>query len=59
MTSSIALKSSRPNNTGARPSITSFDSGYEHSFDRYVDVKLLVEDADREASDVPRTALAS
>jgi hypothetical protein len=59
MTSSIALNTSRPNNTGARPSVTSFDSGYEHSFDHYVDVRLLVEDADREASNVPETAVAS
>jgi hypothetical protein len=59
MTSSIALNASRPNNTGARPSVTSFDSGYEHSFDRYVDVKLLLEDADREATEVRKTAVAS
>ncbi len=53
MTSSIALNSSRPNNTGARPSVTSFDSGYEHSFDHYVNVKLLLLDEKKEASDVP------
>ncbi len=59
MTSSVALNSSRTNNTSARPSLTSFDSGYEHSFDHYFDVKLLVEDADRDASNALKIALAS
>jgi hypothetical protein len=62
MTSSIALNSSRPNNTGARPSVTSFDSGYEHNFDHYVDVRLLVLDAEREEreeNDVSATVAAA
>jgi hypothetical protein len=59
MTSLISANSPLPVSAAGRPQVTSFDSGYEHSFDHYLDVKLLVEDADREASDVPNTAVAS
>ena len=47
------------NQTFARPPITSYD-GYEHSFDHYVDVRCLVQNADKEGSDAPATyAVAS
>jgi hypothetical protein len=43
------------NQTLARPLITSYDSGYEHSLDHYVDIKLLLQDADQEANCSPAT----
>ncbi|MGA2353011.1 MAG: hypothetical protein ABSG02_00845 [Terriglobales bacterium] len=55
----IASNSSLPSRTAGRPSVTSYDSGYEHSFDHYVDVKFLLEDAEREARDVSPIAAAS
>lgn len=45
MMSLTAPTPSLPNRTAGGPSVTSYDSGYEHSFDHYVDLKLLVEDA--------------
>jgi hypothetical protein len=55
----IAPNSSLPNQTVARPLITTYDSGYEHSLDHYVDVKLLVQEEDKEASDTPATLAAA
>jgi hypothetical protein len=55
MANGIASNLPNQNQTAARPSISSYDSAYEHSLDRYVDVKLLVHDAENEASDVPAT----
>jgi len=53
----IAPNSSRPEQTVSRPSVTSYDSGDEHSLDHYIDVKLLVQDTDDdEANDVPATS---
>ena len=46
-------------NQSARTRVTSYDSGYEHSLDRYVDVKLLVLEADSEAKDYPATLAAA
>jgi hypothetical protein len=53
----IVSNSSRLTQTSARPSITSYDDGYEHSLDHYVDVKLLLldDDRDNEANQVPAT----
>ena len=51
----IVTNPSLSNRTLAGPTVTSYDSGYEHSFDRYVDVKLLELDADNESKDVPAT----
>ncbi len=51
----IESNSTLSNQTIARPSIKSYDSGYEHSFDHYVDVKLLLLDADEEANNTPAT----
>jgi hypothetical protein len=47
------LPNSKPTHT--RPAVRSYDSGYEFSFERYVDVNLLVRSADRESSDAPAT----
>ena len=50
---------------GPRPLITSYDSGYEHSFEHYAEVRQLVEEAHEEfmkaapEEDVRITALAS
>lgn len=49
------------NRTFAGPPVASYDSGYEHSFDRYIDVRLLVLDAENDskneskAEDAPAT----
>jgi hypothetical protein len=60
MTDGIVLNSSLANQTAARPPVTSYDSGYEHSLDHYVDVKRLLQDEDKEANGLPTTfALAS
>lgn len=40
-------------------SVTSFDSGYEHSLERYVDVKLLVLEANEEEYSIPATYAAA
>ena len=59
MTYGIVSNSSLSTQAG-RPHVTSYDSGYEHSLDRYVDVKSLVQDADQELSNFPATfAMAS
>jgi hypothetical protein len=50
---------------GPRPLITSYDSGYEHSFELYAEVRQLVEEAHEELmkvapeADERMTALAS
>jgi hypothetical protein len=44
-----------PNKTAAHPQISSYDSGYEYSLQRYGDMKLLLQAADQEASEVPAT----
>jgi len=59
MTYGIVSNSSLSSQTG-QPRITSYDSGYEYSLDRYIDVKSLVQDADKEESNAPATfAMAS
>jgi hypothetical protein len=57
MVDGIISNSSLSNQSLARPSVTSYDSGYEHSLDRYVDVKLLLDNS-KEANDVPATFAA-
>jgi hypothetical protein len=53
----IAPNLPRPEQTVSQPSVTSYDSGDEHSLDHYIDVKLLVQDTDDdEANDVPATS---
>jgi len=56
----IVSNPSLSNQTSARPPVvTSYDSGYEHSFDHYVDVKLLVQDADRATQNAVATFAAA
>jgi hypothetical protein len=52
MANGIASNLPNPNPTAGRPPVRSYDSGYEYSLDHYVDVKLLLQDADKEAGDV-------
>jgi len=64
MTHGIASNSSFSNFSGAReiaarPRVTSYDSGYEHSFDRYVEAKLLLLDTDDQANETPATFAAA
>jgi hypothetical protein len=49
------VASNRPDQTPPRSAIVSYDSEYEFSIDRYVDVRLLVDDADKQVSDAPAT----
>ena len=53
---------SRPDRNNPKPMITSYDSGYEHSFEHYVDVRGLVDEAHEEwlkpAPDAEPTLLA-
>lgn len=55
MANGIARNLTNSNQIAPRPPVTSYDSSYEYSFDRYVDVKLLVLGVDEKASDVPAT----
>jgi len=52
----IVSNSSLSNKTTARPSVTSYDSEYEHSLDHYVDVRLRLLDADKEAANALATS---
>ncbi|HEV2699226.1 MAG TPA: hypothetical protein VGU90_14615 [Terriglobales bacterium] len=42
------ITQSIPNGKSSKPLITSYDSGYEHSFEHYVDVRGLVDEAHEE-----------
>ncbi len=55
MAHGIGSNSSFSNQIVARPRITSYDSGYEHSLDHYVDVKLLLQNADKQEDKAPAT----
>jgi hypothetical protein len=55
MTHEIGSNSSFSNPIAARPRITSYDSGYEHSLDHYVDVKLLLQNAEGQEDKAPAT----
>jgi len=46
MTHEIGSNSSFSSVIAARPRLTSYDAGYEHSLDHYVDVKLLLLNTD-------------
>jgi hypothetical protein len=50
MAQGIASNSFLSNQAVARPLVKSYDSGYEHSLDHCVDIKLLLQDADKEAN---------
>lgn len=49
------VSNSFPNQPAARPTILSYDSGYEHSIDRYVDTQVLLQEAAQAAKDEPAT----
>ncbi|MGA2416240.1 MAG: hypothetical protein ABSF59_17435 [Candidatus Sulfotelmatobacter sp.] len=55
MANGIAPNSSFSDPTSVRPRAISYDSGYEFSLDRCVDVKILLQDADKEISYTPAT----
>jgi hypothetical protein len=55
MANGIAPNSSLSHQTAVRPQVTSYDSGYEYSLDRYVDVKLLLQGTDKEINSRPTT----
>jgi hypothetical protein len=55
----IVSNSSFSNQIAAKPRLTSYDSGYEHSLDHYVDVKLLLQDADEQADEATATFAAA
>ena len=59
MNSLITSNSALTSRANGRPQLTSFDSGYEHSFDHYFDVKLLVDEAQRETTELPATTVIS
>lgn len=44
-----------PQQTAERRPVASFDSGYEHSFEHYVDLKCMVEAAYEEPVETPAT----
>ena len=43
----------------ARPSVSSYDSGYEYSIEHCVDIKLLVQETENEANKPVTYALGS
>jgi hypothetical protein len=59
------ITKSNPDGRAPRPLITSYDSGYEHSFEHYAEVRQLVDEAHEEfmqaapEADERITALAS
>ena len=55
MTHEIGSNSFFSNPIAARPRITSYDSGYEHSLDHCVDVKLLLQNAEGQEDKAPAT----
>jgi hypothetical protein len=55
MAQGIVSNSSIQKQTAAGRLITSYDSGYEHSLDRFVDMKLLLQEQNVEANDSPAT----
>jgi hypothetical protein len=57
MTNEIGSTFSNP--TAPRPRVTSYDSGYEHSLDRYVDIKLLLQDTHGQEDKAPATFAAA
>ena len=59
MFNGTASNSSIPNPIGIRTRVASFDSAYEHSLNHYVDVKLLLQEADAESTDTPATVASA
>ena len=56
MTHEIGSNSSFSNPIEDRPRVASYDSGYEHSLDHYVEVKLLLQNTEEK---VPVTFAAA
>jgi hypothetical protein len=55
MSHEIGSNSSFSNQIATGTRVTSYDSGYEHSLDRYVDVKLLLQNAEGQKNQVSAT----
>ena len=53
MTYEIAIKSRVEIADAGRPFLTSYDSGYEHSLEHWIDLQHRIEEADKEPSSVP------
>jgi hypothetical protein len=53
MTYEIGIKLWREIAAAGRPFVTSYDSGYEHSLEHWIDLQHRVEGADKEPSSVP------
>jgi hypothetical protein len=53
MTYEIGIKSRTEIAAAERPFVTSYDSGYEHSLEHWIDLQHRVEEADKEPSSVP------
>jgi hypothetical protein len=55
----IASNLTLSNQSVARPPISSYAGEYEHSLEHYVDVRCLVQNADKEGSDAVATFAAA
>jgi len=53
MTYQIGIKSGAGIAAAGRPFLASYDSGYEHSLEHWIDLQHRVEEADKEPSSVP------
>jgi len=59
MTQEIGPNSYFSNPVAVRPRVAPYDSGYEHSLDHYVDVKLLLQKTDGQEDKAPATFAAA
>jgi hypothetical protein len=50
MASKSVIQSAVPTPSSERPRVTSYDSAYEHSLQHWLELKLLVEAADRDTT---------
>jgi hypothetical protein len=53
MTYENAIKLRTEIAVAGRPFLTSYDSGYEHSLEHWIDLQHRIEEADKEPSSVP------
>jgi hypothetical protein len=53
MTSEITISAVPAKLVTARPLVTSYDSGYEHSLEHLIEVRMLLEQADEEIPVIP------
>ncbi len=42
-------------NTNTRPQVTSYDSGYEHSYEHWIEVRRLVEESEEQITVIDET----